>query len=103
LFDVGEIDLQTAVDVLQATSRIGDDDAQAIMAEAFRPVRGRELYLRIPHPAPAIRRRDVPQSTLDAADYVCRQGDTDALRRWLDEHRTYLSGILDHWRRRDGR
>jgi hypothetical protein len=106
---------------------IGQDAVQHIMSEAFRPVREAtqatlvdeamlEATLELeavlnpelaeaaaepkppPPPSPPPKPH-VPQSVLDAADYVRRQGDPERLRRWLGDHQQYLAGIFKHWKR----
>jgi hypothetical protein len=105
LYAEGELDLHDAVDVLQhwgerlgLIKQIGQDGVQAMMSEAFAAVRDD-----LPEAADSVaiaRDEHVPQSTLDAADFVKREGDAERLRRWLAGHRKYLPGILQHWEKR---
>jgi hypothetical protein len=95
LFAEGELDLHEAVDVLQADAvatglvgSIGQDAVQAIMADAFGPVRKRAQKLQPPtvvitEDSPPLQPRDPAPATIAALKYVVRQGDPGALRAWL--------------------
>jgi hypothetical protein len=92
----GDLDMHEAVDVLQAAAlqtgvvdALGQDRVQATMAKAFASVRvdadvvpqlGRVGYLADDETS---ERGAVARSTIDAAEYLVRQGDADRLREWL--------------------
>jgi hypothetical protein len=112
LFAQGEFDLHDAVDELQdwavrigLVEQIGQDEVQTIMSAAFAEVRE---DLRAAEPAelldPSAAPRGVAHSTLDAALYVARSGDTAGMRRFLDRHSAAeRKAIIEHlsaWRRR---
>ena len=101
LYREGDLDLHEAVDVLQAAAvqtglvgALGQDAVQAIMARAFGAVRaGADAHVvRDLDPAGYLDQHEAPErgavakSTIDAAEYLVRQGDADRLRRWLDAH-----------------
>jgi hypothetical protein len=98
LYSIGEYDLHDAVDGLQEHAErhglieeIGQDAVQWIMASAFR--NARDLVCE-----PAA--RGVPQSTLDAADYLLTANDPERLREWLAAHSgADVEGILKHWQK----
>ena len=109
LWHEGDLDLHNAVDVLQAAAvqsglvgALGQDAVQAIMAKAFAAVRadadaeadvggdvvldhGRTDYL---DQREARERGAVAKSTIDAAEYLVRQGDADRLRKFVAAHST---------------
>jgi hypothetical protein len=95
LFAEGELDLHEAVDVLQADAEatglvglIGQDAVQAIMGDAFEPVRKRAQKLQPPvavvvEESPPLQPHEPAASTIEALKWVIRQGDPGALRAWL--------------------
>ncbi len=131
-YALGKIALLDAVDALQdwaftrgLLDEIGQDALQAIMAEAFGPVRyeqplGDEYeglsstfarackladaeYARTKQVAspPACR---LPESTIQAAEYLVRLNDRDRLRAWLIEHTPAERGlILRYFENKKGR
>jgi hypothetical protein len=91
LFEAGEFDLQSAVDVLQTAAEstglvtlLGQDAVQAMMANAFQstpPVHNGEASA-----PPSNGPYDTAVSTLMAAEFLVQLGDPERLRAWLAGH-----------------
>jgi hypothetical protein len=93
LYGAGEFELHEAVDKLQSdavrtglVASVGQDAVQAMMEDAFGPVRHREELERYRKPLPYV--TGAPPicpaaSTVDALRYVVRQNDPERLRAWL--------------------
>jgi hypothetical protein len=90
----GDLDLHEAVDGLQAAAvrtglvhELGQDQVQAIMAypdvDVVRGVPAGD-HLDQACDVASLKRRPIPKSTIDAAEYLVRQGDPARLRKWLD-------------------
>jgi hypothetical protein len=98
LYSIGEYDLHEAVDGLQEHAErhglideIGQDAVQHLMSEAFRHARD---------PAGVAVARAVPQSTLEAADYLLTLNDAERLHEWLGARSAAdVEGIFKHWRK----
>jgi hypothetical protein len=94
LYELGEIDLHDAVDVLQQfaeetglVAAIGQDEVQKIMSDAFKPIREREWQL--PEPEP----QKTPPTTVEAVMWALREFGPSGL---------YRAGNHDRLRRCDG-
>jgi hypothetical protein len=110
LYAEGELDLHDAVDVLQEfagtsglVATIGQDEVQAIMADAFRPIRQREWQLEDAEQAAP--KRNTPPTTIEALMYSLREsgleclgevGTSDRLRRCDGPAMKEICGRLEH-------
>jgi hypothetical protein len=118
LYGEGELDLHDAVDELEAFARslginhkIGINGSQAIMADAFRPVREREWKEATPvavdaPPIDETASGATPASTIEALLYVLRSGLAD-LNEWKNRERLsrcdaaamteIVQRLIEHW------
>jgi hypothetical protein len=112
LFAIGEYDLHEAVDVLQEAAvasglvaKIGQDQVQEMIAEAFAKVRADEVAIEPDfvcahkiEPLPDVRPLRTATSTLEAAAWLAFQvKDAERWRAWLDRHSaTECADIVEH-------
>src|SRR5262245_892725 len=103
LWHTGEISLHDAVDELwQAAvtgglvAKLGPDKVQSILADAFAPLRDDLLKAEdVVEAAP--RERRVAASTLEAAEFLLREGNVERMCEWFDKHTPQeRAEILDH-------
>src|SRR5262245_15663123 len=110
-------DLHEAVDELQASAvrdglvaKLGQDEVQRILADAFASVRN-DLPKSgdiAPDPIETAPNHDsvadVPISTLQAAEYLVELGDLERFRAWFDRHSTEeRDGIYEHLHLKEAR
>jgi hypothetical protein len=107
LYAACDLDLHAAVDVLQADAEtsgliaeIGQDAVQAIMAEVFALGGDRDA---VSDPIPEHRPADAAASTLQAAEYLVREGDPKQLRGWLAKHSARERTAIRHHLQRKSR
>ena len=119
LYAEGVLDLQHAVDVLQCdaecctglVARIGQDRVQEIIACAFALVSEELIFIDVPATdvVPDPTRANAPRgplaaSTLQAAEYLVREGDVQQLRTWLAQHSAQeRAAIQEHLCNREAR
>jgi hypothetical protein len=113
LWQADEISLHDAVDELWAAAvrdglvaKLGADEVQRLLADAFAPVRDdhHEDAVLEPLDAEPASLSGVPIATLQAAEYLVEQGDAEHFRKWLAKYNSQeCEAIIEYLRIREAR